>query len=44
MYGIFKCVRIKHLFLNLGKQRLKDSFLQNWCVELRLSIRALCYR
>jgi len=43
-YGFFKCVGIKQLFLNLAKQRLNDSFLQNWCVELRLSTRALCYR
>ena len=32
------------MFLNLAKQRLNDSFLQNWCVELRLSTRTLCYR
>ena len=43
MYGFIK-VLDKPLFLNLAKQRLKYHFLQNWCVELRMSTRALCYR
>ena len=41
---IFQGVGNKQLFLNLAKQRLKYHFLQNWCVELRMSTRALCYR
>jgi len=45
MYGVFRVREINNCcFFNLAKQRLKDHFLQNWFVELRMSTRALCYR
>ena len=31
------------IFLNLVKQRLTDTFIQNWCTELRNSTRARSY-
>ena len=31
------------IFLNLVKQRLTDTFIQNWYTELRNSTRARCY-
>ena len=46
VYDVWVCQGVgnKQLFLNLGKQRFKNHFLQNWCAELKMSIMALCYR